>query len=165
MKYIYPALLLSTALFSNFAWSAENSPYTPEKILPSGVDESISVNPYTGESGSARKGTVAATLNNVALLNKLLLQPASAQNDRNIKQIIQAIESLLPSLKVVGMFHFFSIEEWLSDDKRQPGRTLVGVLYLQKYPKELNADVKKTLARIHKESSIKVLNEHIEKLL
>src|ERR1019366_5995254 len=84
---------------------AENTPYTPESILPKGVDDTVSVNPYTGESGPARKGTVAATVNNVALLNKLLLAPQAPQNEKEINQIIQTIDPLIPSLKSIGMFN------------------------------------------------------------
>lgn len=47
--------------------SFANNAFTPEKMLPAGIDEAEVTNPYTGEKRKARKGTVAATINNIAL--------------------------------------------------------------------------------------------------
>jgi len=109
--------------------------YTPEKILPDGVDTSRSVNPYTGETGEARKGTVAATLNNTALLNHLLADGKIKETE----EIVKAIRILIPSLKVVGVFNLFTPLEWLSS-KDQPGRILCAILYLQAYPQEITPE-------------------------
>ncbi len=164
MKNISLILLMGVLTVSTQMF-AENTPYTPESILPKGVDDSVSVNPYTGESGPARKGTVAATVNNVALLNKLLLAPQSAQNEKEIDQIIQTIEPLIPSLKSIGMFHFFTVSEWLADDKQQPGRALVGILYLEKFPQELNDNLRTNLNMIYRNSNNTLLKEHIKKVV
>lgn len=145
----------------------ENSPkevFTPESILPAGVDNNISTNPYTGESGPTRKGTVAATLNNIALLNTLLSEKVSSSDSSKIQGIIEAITLLVPSLRVVGIFDLFTPEEWLSSET-QPGRVLAAVLYLQKYPQDVTPKIKKRLLQIQNQTKIKVLSESIAKTL
>lgn len=83
-------------------------------MLPAGIDEAEVTNPYTGEKRNARKGTVAATINNIALLNKLLLEPiSSAASEKLIKESIDEMRKLMPSLKVIGVFNIFTPEEWL----------------------------------------------------
>ena len=49
-------LTLLIASICLFATTAKSAPFTPESILPVGADSSISINPYTGESGDTRKG-------------------------------------------------------------------------------------------------------------
>lgn len=143
---------------------AENTPYTPEKLLPAGVDETVSVNPYTGESGKARKGTVAATINNIALLNKILLANPVQSDNKNTADVVKSVEALLPSLKVIGLFDFFNPREWLSNPVEQPGRTLVAVLYLQKYPETLDKESQAQLDKITKETNITLLKTEIGKI-
>lgn len=138
--------------------------FTPERILPAGVDSSISTNPYTGESGPARKGIIAATLNNVALLNILLTEKLSLSDSTKVQEIVGAITSLIPSLRVVGVFDLFTPEEWLSSET-QPGRVLAAVLYLQKYPQVITPAIKKHLLEIQNQTNIKVLSESIAKVL
>lgn len=107
--------------------------FTPEEIFPPGEDYTTVVNPFTGLAGKARKATVAATLNNIALLNRLLLENTGSDQ---IQLINEAISKLIPSLKAVGIFDLFSLEEWASDD-RQLGRIYVVALYLKQYPDEM----------------------------
>lgn len=45
---------LLTLLFAGHVW-AESSAFMLEATLPNGVDATISVNPYTGESGFVRR--------------------------------------------------------------------------------------------------------------
>lgn len=138
--------------------------FTPESILPAGVDNSLSSNPYTGESGPARKGTVAATLNNIAVLNTLL-SAEIASNDRiKLQETIKAIVALLPSLRVVGVFDLFTPEEWLSS-QTQPGRVLTAVLYLEQYPQSMTPAIKQKLSRIKNKTKVKILSDAIEKVL
>lgn len=141
-----------------------NAPFTPEKILPVGADSTISINPYTLESGEVRKGTVAATLNNIALLNQKLSKKASKEEIEKIDDIIDAIKSLLPSLRVIGVFDLFTKEEWISSDN-QPGRVMAGVLYLQRYPQEVTEHIKKTLIHQAKEYNLKLLSDEINKIV
>ena len=134
--------------------------YTPEKILPTGIDSSLSVNPYTGESGQVRKGTIAATINNVALLNKLLNQG----NQEGIEEVVKAVRVLIPSLKAIGIFNMFSPMEWLSTTD-QLGRILVAVLLLQAYPAEITTEIKAKLAQIREQTPISYLAQEIDKVL
>lgn len=113
--------------------------YTPEKILPAGDDYAMVVNPFTGDTKKARKGIVAATLNNIALLNQLLRDGEESKRDQ-INGIRDAIDQLIPSLKAVGIFDLFSIEEWLND-RHQPGRIFVAILYLNHYPEEFTKQI------------------------
>lgn len=110
--------------------------FTPEDILPDGDDHTLCINPFTGFQGKARKGTVAATLNNIALLDRLFLENA---NKEQIPNITKAIVELMPSLKAVGIFDFFSPIEWI--DPKHPGRTYVALLYLKYYPEEVNREI------------------------
>ncbi len=131
--------------------SQESTIYTPEAILPEGDDFTTATNPFTGETGRARKGIIAATLNNVALLNPLLL----SNSDKHLSQI-HAIEStikeLLPSLKAVGIFHMFTVDEWVGEGQ-QPGRVLAALLYLQAYPGECSPKLHLKLEHLSKSLS------------
>ena len=147
--------------------SMENSQkevFTPESVLPTGVDSTFSTNPYTGESGPARKGTVAATLNNIALLNALLSEKISSNDQIKAEAIIEAMTSLIPSLSFVGVFDLFTPEEWLSS-KTQPGRVLAAVLYLQKYPQNITSEIKQRLLQIQAQTKIQILSAAIAKAL
>lgn len=75
--------------------SFANNAFKSEKMLPAGIDEAEVTNPYTGEKRKARKGTVTATINNIALLNKLLLEPISSAAS---KKLIGFIRSLVDNL-------------------------------------------------------------------
>ncbi len=147
--------------------SEENSKkevFTPENILPTGVDSTISTNPYTGESGPARKGTVAAALNNIALLNTLLSEQISSADLTKVRQLNEVITTLIPSLRFIGVFDLFSPDEWLSSET-QPGRVLAVVLYLQKYPQEITPQLKKRLLQIQHQTKVEILSESIVKTL
>ena len=65
---------------------------------------------------------MAATLNNIALLDRLLLENSELEQ---INQIKEEITKLLSSLKVVGIFDLFKLEEWISDIN-----DLVGFMWL-----------------------------------
>lgn len=164
MKLTLPmSALLATVFVQQVCLAAEPSThaeaFTPESVLPNGIDSTISTNPYTGESGETRKGTVAATLNNVALLNKLLLAEPFTNTDK-IEKLIIINTSLVPSLRVIGLFNMFSVDEWLASNE-QPGRILTAVLYLQKYPKEITPAIRNRLLQIQKQTKIKMLSDAI----
>jgi hypothetical protein len=144
--------------------NSQKESFTPERILPAGVDRILSTNPYTGESGLARKGTIAAMLNNIALLNTLLSEKISSNDLTKIQEIIKAITSLVPPSRAIGVFDLFTPEEWLSSET-QPGRVLAAVLYLQKYPQDITPKIKKRLLQIQSQTTIKVLSESIAKTL
>jgi len=156
-KLLMAAICLAPVFFFN---SAQSKAFTPEGILPEGVDSTVSVNPFTGESGFARKGTVAATLNNVALLNSLLQKNSDAADLEEIRKITEAIEQLLPSLKVIGVFDLFTIQEWIATDY-QPGRIYAALLYLKKYPECLDEAIVERLKKIKQTTSSDYLRSQI----
>ncbi len=110
-------LVSSCASVKSSVHPHESKAFTPAKILPAGVDSTVSTNPYTLESGEVRKGSFAATVNNVALLNKMLPHE-TAQDAEDINDILASIKALLPSLRVVGMFDLFTTAEWLSTESQ-----------------------------------------------
>jgi hypothetical protein len=118
--------------------------FTPENILPDGEDHTLAVNPFTGFQGTARKGTVAATLNNIALLNQLFLE--NPEQDQ-IATIRKAVVNLMPSLKAIGVFDLFNPIEWLNNPK-QLGRMYVAILYLKNYPDEISNEILSKLQEI-----------------
>jgi hypothetical protein len=142
--------------------TSKDEVFTPENVLPKGIDKTVSINPYTGESAPVRKGTVAAMLNNVALLNKALAE--APINQAKVEELMKANAALISSLRAVGMFHLFLPIEWLASDDQQ-GRILTAVLYLQKYPKEMTPQVRGRLIQIKNHTKIKVLSDAIEKAL
>jgi hypothetical protein len=118
--------------------------FTPENILPDGDDHTVSVNPFTGFRGRARKGTVAATLNNIALLDRLFLENIDQEQIVNVKK---AVIELMPSLKAIGVFDFFNLIEWINP--KHLGRTYVALLYLKYYPDEVNKEIVDKLQEIN----------------
>lgn len=159
----YISILFIILLGAASMASAEGA-MTPEKLLPAGVDSGEIVNAYTGEKGQARKGTVGATISNVALLNKLLKEKPSAETNKKIEETSQAVIKLIPSLKIIALFDFFTIEEWLGNHDKQPGRALVALFYLQEYPKEITPEIKMQLNRIASETKIEMIKAVIKKL-
>ena len=133
---------------------------TPEDVLPDGDDHTLAVNPFTGFQGKARKGTVAATLNNIAMLNKLLLEN-SEQNQ--IAEIKKAVIGLIPSLKAVGIFDFFTPAEWIGS-LCHPGRVYVALLYLQRYPEEITKEIAHQLRDLHKKTQNAYLQSELQSL-
>lgn len=143
-KYTKSLLLLTSLSLTGFTF-ASPSPVVPSDILPDGVDKTISVNPWTGEKGMVRKGTVAATLNNIFVLNSLLKE--EKLNTDEIDVYKDSMESLISSLNYVGMFDIFSVDDWLRDDL-QPGKQLVAILYLKEYTGSSNAFTEKKLKQL-----------------
>lgn len=120
--------------------------FTPEDILPDGDDHTTVVNPFTGFQANARKGTVAATLSNIALLDRLF--QVDTDHDQ-IAKVKKAIIDLMPSLKATGIFDLFNSLEWISNPKYL-GRTYVALLYLKHYPNEINKEITSQLQAIQK---------------
>lgn len=129
----------NTAHAAEVSQTMENtaSPFTPDSVLPDGVDVSISTNPYTGKSAPARKGTVAATLNNVARLNKLLME---ANREQDVQALIEAIDKLIPSLDAIGVFDLFEPAYWIGEGE-QLGRVAAIMLYFKHYPEKLTPEL------------------------
>lgn len=158
------SFLIGWIVFANFVvGSAEGSPATPEAILPAGVDSTISINPYTGESGVARKGTVAATLKNIASLNQLLSQTENLEIRKELIEISDAIDQLIPSLQVIGLFDFFEPTYWIGEGE-QPGRILVLSLYLKHNPKKYSSVLQERLSEVKEKITSPYLLEQIQSL-
>ncbi|HSX04287.1 MAG TPA: hypothetical protein VLG76_06115 [Rhabdochlamydiaceae bacterium] len=135
--------------------------FTPEEILPAGVDYAMAVNPFTGLTGKIRKATVAASLNNIALLNKLLVEDTELDQ---IRRIDKAISKLIPSLKVVGVFDLFSLDEWASNDL-QLGRIYIVLIYLKQYPEEMTDRLASILKKIKKNTKSRSLRSKLDTIL
>jgi len=142
LKFISTLLLSCEAAFGGTA--LESTPFSPESILADGVDTTVSVNPYTGESGEVRKGTAAAMLNNVAKLNQLFLQEKTPENEQSIQALVEAIDQLIPALKIVGMFDLFEPMLWIGEGD-QPGRLIAIQLYFKHYPEKMTPEIKQKL--------------------
>ncbi len=139
-------LLTFTCAFSGHL-HAESSAMTPEVILPDGVDATISINPYTGESGLVRKGTAAATIQNIALLNQHMAKPNDPVTDQEIEKVSSEIGRLIPSLTYIGVFDFFEPIEWIGSSE-QPGRVLAAALYLKQHPGEMTEEIERKIQDI-----------------
>lgn len=171
MKFIL-AWTASVFIFTNYSVASTHlastrdeskGVYTPESILPSGIDGALVTNPYTGEQGNVRKGTIGALINNVALLNKVLPITTTPTEQQQIDNLITAVDTLIPALRLIGLFDLVPPKEWLKSD--QPGRNLVVALYLRHYPAEMTPAIKKLMARIKRKTKIKPLATELEKAL
>ncbi len=166
-KYnIWSAFVLLTILVVSSSY-ASASPSTPEKLLPAGVDAVIATNPYTGEKGDLRKGTIGSTIANIAILNKLFEKPDSSQETAlNIQATINEIRRLIPSLKVSGIFNLFNPEDWLKmSEPQQWGRVVCALLYFEKYPAELNKHSKDMIISLKSNTQSKIITQLIEQVL
>jgi hypothetical protein len=156
--------LIGSVLLANcLVGSVEGSTFTPESVLPAGADSNISINPYTGESGYARKGTVAATLNNVARLNQLLSQEETPELKKEIVEISTAIDQLIPSLQAIGVFDLFEPTYWIGKGE-QPGRILALSLYFKQYPEKYTVALKEQLFKVRENISSSYLREQLDAL-
>jgi hypothetical protein len=139
---------------------------TPEKVLPDGVDSATVMNPFTGEKGFSRKGTVAATIQNIAALNKLFANKPSKENDKDIENIMAEIKRLVPFLRVIGVFDMFNVDEWLDNThSTQWGRIVCALLYIEQYPELLNDARKKQILILKASSPSKAINKIIDRLV
>lgn len=136
---------------------------TPEALLPDRVDSAVVANPYTRETAMVRKGTLSATIHNVARLNVLLgsREFLSTKGSEEVHNIKATIRDLIESVRITGLFDLFSIREWLSNDN-QLGRIFVGLLYLQKYPATTDILIEKRLRHLAKETKNEVLAKELE---
>lgn len=118
--YTLSTLILSTTLCA----------VMPSDLLPDGHDGSIINGIFV------RKGTVAATISNAKYFDLLKNEP-----DAQMDSILEDIYSLIPGMKALDMFNFFSPFEWIQKKGDNEGRVLVGIIYFQQYPEELTQEV------------------------
>lgn len=139
-----------------------NKVFTPESVLPDGIDTTIATNPYTGESGQVRNGTMAAIVNNIVLLNKEL-DKSPAELTQQGHELVKGIDILMPSLRVVGVFDLFSIYEWIAVEK-QWGRIYAAILYVRRYPEAMDQNVRLKLMGIKSRTIVVPVIELIAEL-
>ena len=80
-----------------------------------------------------RKGSIAATLQNVKTLNCLLSEKPSLQRDQDIHTIVDDIRPIIEGLVATELFDIFSPLEWIANQHNK-GRALVGIVCLQEVP-------------------------------
>lgn len=120
VAYTLSALLLSTTLFA----------VMPSDLLPDGRDGALINGIFV------RKGTVAAILANAKNFDLLKDDP-----DSQIDSILEDIYALIPGMKALDMFNFFSPFEWIQKKDESEGRMLVGIFYLQHYPEDITQEI------------------------
>lgn len=152
-------LLIMIIMISNSALAI-----TAEEILSNEANSSISINPITKEQGEVRKGTIAATIANSLLLDELIAKPSLT--DQQQQQLVKAIidlDDLIISGNYVGIYDFFTVEEWLNNTQRH-GRVMAALLFLAKYPSRLNKNIIDHLNAL-KLTSPKLISNQIEQVL
>lgn len=137
-------LALSQSAFSQNAPTSLDA-VGPRDVLPDGIDASGVINPFTGEKGFARKGSIFSFYKNIASLDQLLVLPSSEEVHKKIKNITSAIQGNMTALKALGLFDLFSPTEWLASTEH-PGRVFAALQYLKSYPHLLTQEIRADLA-------------------
>ncbi len=99
----------------------------------------------TKDGVKVRKGTLLALFVNAQEFNRLVGKPDSPEKQKQIDKIVADLREVIPTATNLGLFKFFTPDEWIEDSSEYPGRALVGLIYLEKNPQAVNADVKDTL--------------------
>lgn len=135
-------------------------------LLPDGVEAVQATNPFTGEKGYIRKGTVNAMINNVAVLNKYLLETLndSSASTLNTQSYLDQIAKSMPSFYTTGLFQWFLPIEWVSNDE-MPGKTLITLIALQQYPHLISPRLKDRLELIIIETKHELIRKEAKKAL
>ncbi|MBN8511673.1 MAG: hypothetical protein J0L79_01395 [Rickettsiales bacterium] len=131
---------------------------TEKTLLPDGVEAINAKNPYTGEEGLIRKGTVNSVIQNVAMLDRFF-QSKGATADA-LKKFDHDIKPFMDSIWTTGIFNLFSILEWLSDSNK-PGRIYMSILVLKHYPNLLTSEIHARLCFVGRETKISLLKKEI----
>lgn len=123
--------------------SAQTWGVTPEQIFSEELQES-----HGNKKGlTVRKGTIKALIDNVLYLNNILEKNNSkmiSEEELKIQQTIKDIQESIPLLEDVFIFDVFPAEDWFESVER-PGNIMVGILYLKKYPEQINPSLKKKI--------------------
>ncbi len=107
-----------------------------------------------------RKGTIAATINNIKRLDDLMIRKGS---EPEIRDIIKDQNTLSRSLFLTDFLEMQPVINWLRDPKR-PGKVLVAVLALQASPELMTAQIRVRLQDFLKEDHA-LLKDEIRKVL
>ena len=131
-------------------------------LLPDGVDYIEQENPFTGEKGRVRKGTIYAVMvNMVAAQKKFDSQSVTTQD---LKKIEADMQPYLDGIYTSGIFHLFSLEEWVSNPDRQ-GRIFIALIMAKYKPALITDKVKSTLKTAIPAIHNKSLQDEVRKLL
>jgi hypothetical protein len=106
-----------------------------------------------------RKGTIAATINNIKHLDALMTRKGS---DQEIRVIIKDQNTLSRGLYLTDFLEMQPIINWLRDPKR-PGKVMVAVLALQASPELMTDQIRSRLQNFLKNGH-PLLKEEIRKL-
>lgn len=127
---------------------------TAEEIFPNGLESS------DNNGIDVRKGTIKALIENALYLDVHLKKDVS---DEKMLSSIKDIRDAIKGLNAVGVFEVFPPEDWFQDENK-PGNIMAGVLYLQQYPDQMTAELKKKLGSLSKTVS-PLLRAEISKLI
>ncbi len=98
---------------------------------------------HVPERGTARKGSIAATILNANELEAILKLPPSVERNQTLEAIVQDIRDLVPALHAVALFDFFTPLEWLHTlPALREGKAYVAVIYLQQYRQFLTHEIR-----------------------
>lgn len=114
----------------------------PQDVLPDQASELPSQDGIT-----LRKGTIYASLLNAESFSSWVLKEDSQQKSEALYQLYEEQKELIPALKKLGLFSFFSPLEWLGPLGTQ-GRYWIAILYLSQFPEEMDAALHKRLEEL-----------------
>lgn len=90
----------------------------------------------------ARKGSIAAMLQNAARYEELIALPEGPHRTAEMNKIVSDVIEILPALHAVHLFEFFTPDEWLHGLKKgKQGRAFIATLYLLHHPKTITHDI------------------------
>jgi len=114
------------------------------------------INPYTGESFEGRKGSIAATIKNIATLNKMIKERTKTEE---LNQAINEFSKLMDVCNAAGMFDLFEPQEWLNS-REQPGRVLAAIILLQKHPQKANKESLEILKKLQHDTPYDIIRSN-----
>ena len=135
---------MKTILFLVFLFytNTSNAVTKPDQLLPDGIDKARVTNPYTGESGCVRKGTIASAISNIHHLNQLLIDKEKLDiNHITIIKTVKEIQKHINALNYTGLFNVITPEELIKDHS-QPGKVIMGILYFKTFPEKMDNKIK-----------------------
>ncbi len=111
---------------------------TPEQILADGKDT------FAKKGVTIRKGSVAALIMNVQLLN---VELKAHESSDKVEGAIKDLREAIPALEAIDVMNVFQVSDWFESEER-PGNVMVGVLFLQQFPQYLTQPIRERLRHI-----------------
>lgn len=147
VKYMLTALMMASS--ANTVQAVKSTDLLPENM-----------NSKEFKGVEVRKGTVAATIQNVELLDALM---QSDEDHESLAGVIKDQRPLCKPLWALDLTERQPIDLWINDAQR-PGRTLVAVFIMQEVPDLVTDAVRESLESMLPEAH-PVLAQEISKLL